>query len=607
MEENKNSQKSIPFKQLVRTLIWIFKIFFSIRPMAVIAFFITKTVKDLMPLMYAFIFARSLDEVIRISQTPSTDFWELIPYFGVMLAYGISIDAINYSINLYCRRVIGLLSSTKLDQALYTHLHYIGVQALEDPEVANIIQRANQNFYQAFDILIELADLVAQIVRIIVTGTTLFTFMPILIPILSTIAILQFIPDRYFTQRDYKWRVDNTEKRRIAYNSGWMLGNPNSLGEITLTGAFDFLSKKHINFFSWFNAGLVDIVKKRYITYFIIWTIDSVVKVSGYMLVFYRVFLKQISVGSVFFYIRAFEQFSAALSTLFNTISTLNDQVIKLRDVIALFEIKPAIVDGNIEFPRFTEGPEIEFKNVTFTYPKTEKNILEDFNLKIKPGEKIAIVGQNGAGKTTLVKLLARLYDTKQGEIRVNGIDLKDVKLGDWYKNIGVLFQEYNFYGSLSVKENIYIGRSSKPIDEEKIILAAKNADAHDFIMEYKNKYDQIMSESFEGGIRPSTGQKQKISIARFFYRDAPFVIFDEPTAAIDAVAEYKIFNKIYDSFKKKTVIIISHRFSTVRNADRIIVMDKGKIAEEGSHKELLAKDGIYAHAYKLQAEGYKD
>lgn len=168
-------------------------------------------------------------------------------------------------------------------------------------------------------------------------------------------------------------------------------------------------------------------------------------------------------------------------------------------------------------------------------------------------------------------------------------------------------FQEFNFYRHLSVKENILVGKPMKQMDEKKIIEAAKNADAHNFIMEYKDKYDQIMSEKIEGGIRPSTGQAQKIAIARFFYRNAPLAIFDEPTAAIDAISEYKIFNTIYNFFENKTVVIISHRFSTVRNADRIIVLDKGKIVEEGTHEQLLTKrNGIYRKSYKLQAEGYK-
>ena len=172
---------------------------------------------------------------------------------------------------------------------------------------------------------------------------------------------------------------------------------------------------------------------------------------------------------------------------------------------------------------------------------------------------------------------------------------------------MGILFQDFNMYGQLNVKENILIGRSDEPLNEIRLRTAVQTADAMQFINEFPNKFEQVLDPRYKDGIRPSSGQWQKLAIARFFYRNAPLVIFDEPTASIDAVSEYNIFNKIYDFFEKKTVIIISHRFSTVRNADRIIVLDKGKIIEEGSHKDLMALGGKYHEAFRLQAKGYSD
>jgi ABC-type multidrug transport system fused ATPase/permease subunit len=265
------------------------------------------------------------------------------------------------------------------------------------------------------------------------------------------------------------------------------------------------------------------------------------------------------------------------------------------------------VKDGDIALPRLETPPEIEFKDVKFSYPNSKEIIFANFNLKINSGEKVAIVGPNGAGKSTLTKLIARLYDPQEGEILINQKDLKELKIDDWYKNMGLLFQDFKIYDPLTVEENIYIGKSVKPLDKKKVIEASKNADAYKFIQKYPKKFNTFMNDRYEGGIQPSKGQKQKIAIARFFYRNAPLAIFDEPTSAIDAESEYKIFNRIYDFFKNKTVIIISHRFSTVRNADRIIVLDEGKIIEEGSHKELIAMNGKYAKAFRLQAEGYQD
>jgi len=282
----------------------------------------------------------------------------------------------------------------------------------------------------------------------------------------------------------------------------------------------------------------------------------------------------------------------------------LRESSIKIGDILDLFTKYEADKDGNKILKQ--ELPLIKFNNVSFKYPNSDKYIFKDLNLEIKPGEKIAIVGENGAGKTTLIKLLCRFYRVNRGTILLSEVNVNDLKIKNWYKKLGVLFQDYNAYGVLTVRENIEIDSTDKIVTEESLIKALKEANAISFVQKYKNKLNQILSERFSGGTRPSTGQWQKIAIARVFHRNAPILILDEPTASIDAVAESKIFDNIYEFSKGKTVIIISHRFSTVRNADRIIVLDKGKIIEQGSHEELLKLDGKYAKAFKLQAKGYQ-
>jgi len=247
----------------------------------------------------------------------------------------------------------------------------------------------------------------------------------------------------------------------------------------------------------------------------------------------------------------------------------------------------------------------IEFNNVSFKYPKTERFILKGFNLMIKSGEKIALVGENGAGKTTIIKLLLRFYDVSEGEILINGVNIKEISLDEWHKYIGALFQDFIKY-QFTFKENVYFGNLIKANKEKFLQEAIKKSGAYKYLNTLPNGIDQVVGKMFTGGIDLSGGQWQKLALARAFFRDAPILILDEPTSAIDAKAEYEIFQNVQNLQKDKTVVIISHRFSTVRHADRILVLDEGKILEEGNHKSLLKKKGLYAELFEIQAQGYK-
>lgn len=249
--------------------------------------------------------------------------------------------------------------------------------------------------------------------------------------------------------------------------------------------------------------------------------------------------------------------------------------------------------------------PIITFKDVSFKYPGTRRFILKNFNLTIQGGEKVALVGENGAGKTTIIKLLLRFYDVTDGEILINGVDIRKVDLKKWHKQIGALFQDFIKY-QFTFKENVYFGDLTKENQEKTLKAAIDKSGASKYLSTLPKGIDQVVGKMFEGGIDLSGGQWQKLALARAFFRNAPLLVLDEPTSAIDAKAEYEIFENVQKLEKDKTVVIISHRFSTVRNADRILVLDNGKIIEEGNHQSLMEKDGLYAELFNLQAKGYK-
>jgi len=272
------------------------------------------------------------------------------------------------------------------------------------------------------------------------------------------------------------------------------------------------------------------------------------------------------------------------------------------------FMVKDKIINSPnmpTSIPNEPTPPHIEFKNVSFRYPNTKRYILKNFNLTITPGEKVALVGENGAGKTTLIKLLLRFYDVIDGEILINGINIKNINLEKWYKEIGALFQDFIKY-QFTFKENVYFGNQKQTDNITLLKDAIKNSGADEYLKDLPNSYDQIVGKMFQDGVDLSGGQWQKLALARAFFKNAPILILDEPTSAIDAKAEYEIFQHVQTLQKDKTVFIISHRFSTVRNADRILVLDEGKIIEEGNHEELMKKKGLYAELFKIQAQGYK-
>jgi ATP-binding cassette subfamily B protein len=311
-------------------------------------------------------------------------------------------------------------------------------------------------------------------------------------------------------------------------------------------------------------------------------------------------------VGTLVFILYSTRELRSALSGLFMNLGHQYQDNLFVSDVFTFIDIKPALKRPTRPIQlASTRTPQIVFENVSFTYPETTKEVLKDFSLTIEPGEKIALVGVNGAGKTTIVKLLCRFYDPTQGRILVDGNDLRAIDIESWYALLGALFQDYSRY-YFPVKEAIGMGNTAIDLSMGNVQEAARASEADIFIDSWKGKYDQMLGREFSGGLEPSVGQWQKLALARTFYRDPRIMILDEPTSSIDAEAEAKIFEKLESLPGDRTVFLISHRFSTVRKANKIIVLEQGGISEMGTHEDLIKLDGTYARLFNMQAKGYK-
>lgn len=299
-------------------------------------------------------------------------------------------------------------------------------------------------------------------------------------------------------------------------------------------------------------------------------------------------------------------RFQGSLDLIFDTLGKMAEYKKSVDTMIDFLEMKPLVVSGD-KMISPTEPVHIIFKNVSFKYPGGDRKVLNNISFTLKPEDNIAIVGLNGAGKTTLLKLLTRVYDPTEGQILVNGINLKEYDLKAWKRCLSILFQEYSTYSEETVAENIMLG-DVKNNDQALVESSAKETTAHEFIQELPEKYLQKIGTEFRGGVELSKGQKQKLALARVLYRNAPVIILDEPTAAIDALSEDIIFKNLKMNHTHQTRVIISHKFSNVRDADKIILIEHGKIIEQGNHDELMSiETGKYRELFNLQAEGYQD
>jgi ATP-binding cassette subfamily B protein len=590
------------FKRFFSVTKWVLSLYFKTFPVYTTIYVVCRILVSFSNLFNAYVIALVTDEAIKLIGTGqiSSSIYKILALFLGTAFFFTLVDIVNS----YVWRMITYQEWWKFRKILSERLLKLGINQLENPELTNKIQRFNESSSLLSEQLQITVNTIAVFITFVGSGFVIFSSIPLVAVIYLGVVIIESFSNQKFIRLLWLLNRNSTEERRKAATMSNILIEPAPLKELVLSGGTIYLQNK-IDVF-------IDAVTDKFKKIRTDWNkakiinklLDSTIFGYGIYQILLRVINKVISVGQFTFEVRSLRIFADNLSQVASNIVDLRESAVKISDIYDIFSTYGQDIDGKIKIK--TSDNDILFENVDFKYENSTRKVFNNLNLKIKAGEKIAIVGENGAGKTTLIKLLCRLYRPINGKILIGTLDINDIEISSWYKNMGILFQDYNAYTSLTVKENVEIDTEINKVTDESITNALKKANALDFVLEYKNGVDQILSERYKGGIRPSTGQWQKIAIARVFHRNAPVLILDEPTASIDAVAEAQIFDNIYKFSKDKTVIIISHRFSTVRNADRIIVLDKGKIIEEGSHEELLKINGKYAKAFKLQAKGYQ-
>ncbi len=327
---------------------------------------------------------------------------------------------------------------------------------------------------------------------------------------------------------------------------------------------------------------------------------------TAYAYSIWRTIQGRYSVGDLTLITAAIMQAMSNIQQAFSTASGVADQALFLTDLLAFFAMEPAVKSkpNGLRAPRpITQG--FEFQEVSFVYPGTTRRVLDRFNFALRPGERVALIGENGQGKTTVVKLITRLYDPSEGRILLDGVDLREYDLADLHAEMGVIFQDFMRY-EMTARENIAVGRVELDHKPEEIEYAAEKSLASSVIAKLHGGFDQMLGRRFEGGVDLSGGEWQKLALARAYLRDAQLLILDEPTASLDARSEFEVFERFAELTFGKMALLISHRFSTVRMADRIVVLEAGRLVEEGSHDQLVGLGGRYAVMFEMQAASYR-
>ena len=508
--------------------------------------------------------------------------------------------------NDFCDTVLADRFTRYISTRIMEHASRLDLTRYEDPLFYDKMERARAQGTDRVMLVQMMGRLIQDFIGAVSLAIGIGIFSPLLLVFLIVCVVPAFLGETHFAFLGYSLSFEQTPARRQMEYLRILGGSRESAKELKLFGLGPFLVGRYKVLSDELHRQNVGLARRKLIFGVLLTVLGTLGYYGGYAFVIYQTVIGALTIGKLTFLAGAIAGASAGIQAVFTTFSGIADQALFLTDLVDFFAVEPTIRSkpGALVAPRpIRQG--IEFKNVSFSYPGNRRRILSGINLRIEPQERVALVGENGQGKTTVVKLLTRLYDPTEGQILLDGVDLREYNLEDLWKEIGVIFQDFVHY-EMTVSENIGVGRIEDAQNPFRIRAAAIKTFAESVIQKLPKGYDQPLGCRFEGGVDLSGGEWQKIALARAYLRDAQLLVLDEPTAALDARAENEVFERFSELTTGKMALLISHRFSTVRMADRILVLQKGGIAEQGQHDQLVKDGGLYAEMFELQAASYR-
>lgn len=549
---------------------------------------------------------KELVDILTHALTTNSSFYirQLDTFFLLAIAW-LGISSVSSIIARHLREMIWRDHHVHFHKEFTHKIDSLDLQTFEDSKFLDTLQNSQESYKAVIDTFQATVNLYRNVLMSCIALLSVSFLSPIIPIVVGLFTFLDsHINHKYYTKRQTIDRQVTPDRRMRGQLFSYFF-NPTSLIEMRIHALQDVFRSRYTKIDTEIHSLFMKL-NSQYLPIRMIAALlqDSLSEVGARLYIFYLAVLKRITLGQFSFYVSQIGSFTTSLHRIGENLDSLNESMHRMKYYQEFLAVQPVLPKATQEL-QLGDGVAIELKNIDFTYPGTTNKVLDNFSLSINKGEKIAIIGLNGAGKTTIIKLMLRFYDPDNGQVLINGIDIRKIDVAEFYKKIGFMAQNYMTY-EMTVADNVVFGRYTQDAKTEDIVTALNKASALEFVNTYPHGINQMLGRKFAESVQPSIGQWQKIGLARSFYRDPELLILDEPTSSIDAKAEAEIFERVESVSQDKTVIIISHRFSTVRKADRIYLVQEGKIIEQGAHDELMNLKGTYAQLFEMQAKGYK-